>query len=98
MYPATGRFNTITDAREWMETFVYWYNHEHLHSAIKFVTPNQRHTVADKKILQNRQRVYEEAKSRTPNRWFTGKTRNWEHEGVVRLNPGRIKTASTKAS
>ncbi|SMG62915.1 hypothetical protein BMETH_1362675765271, partial [methanotrophic bacterial endosymbiont of Bathymodiolus sp.] len=28
-----------------------WYNDEHQHSAIKFVTPNQRHNGLDRDIL-----------------------------------------------
>ncbi|WP_169465840.1 hypothetical protein [Massilia polaris] len=31
------------NTRKWVGTFVRWYNEEHRHSAIKFVTPAQRH-------------------------------------------------------
>jgi len=34
--------------------FVGWYNNEHRHSRIKFVTPNQRHQGLDVEILENR--------------------------------------------
>jgi len=30
-------------ACEWVDEFVNWYNHQHRHSGIKFVTPQQRH-------------------------------------------------------
>src|SRR5271166_4108398 len=30
-------------ARRWVERFVGWYNGEHRHSAIRFVTPDERH-------------------------------------------------------
>ncbi|NYT46595.1 MAG: transposase family protein [Candidatus Methanofishera endochildressiae] len=36
-------FTCLNEARSWVEQFVHWYNDEHQHSAIKFVTPNQRH-------------------------------------------------------
>jgi len=85
-YPCVHKFDTITDARTWMEKFVQWYNNEPVHSAIKFVTPHQRHTGADVAILHNRQGVYETAKARHPNRW-SGKTRNWAHDSRVYLNP-----------
>jgi len=42
---------------------------EHLHSSIKFVTPEDRHNGKDIKILANRQHVYQEAKSKNPERW-----------------------------
>lgn len=91
-YPAADKFDTIIDARGWMEKFVFWYNNKHLHSGIKFVTPNQRHSGEDVKILQNRHRVYQKAKVRTPNRW-SGKTRNWDHNPVVLLNSNHVKSA-----
>src|SRR5680860_1061235 len=31
------------EAQAWVKSFVNWYNDEHLHSAIRFVTPNTRH-------------------------------------------------------
>ncbi|MCB5365039.1 transposase [Pusillimonas sp. CC-YST705] len=36
-------FASIEQARQWVQRFVTWYNTEHRHSAIKFVTPEQRH-------------------------------------------------------
>ncbi|MGH9439914.1 MAG: IS3 family transposase, partial [Terriglobia bacterium] len=36
-------FRDLTHAREWMASFVNWYNTEHLHSGIGYVTPQQRH-------------------------------------------------------
>ena len=47
-------FNNLNEARGWVDGFVHWYNDSHLHSAIKFVTPNQRHNGLDKAILANR--------------------------------------------
>ncbi len=84
-YP--GRpFLDLLAARAWVQRFVDWYNHEHLHSAINFVTPEQRHKGLDARILANRKRVYELAKSNHPERW-SGDTRNWEPVEVVYLNP-----------
>jgi putative transposase len=47
---------------------VDWYNNEHTHSGIKYVTPNQRHTDADVAILEVRKRTYKEAKNKNPQR------------------------------
>jgi transposase InsO family protein len=38
-YP--NAFDTLEDARRWMGDFVYWYNTEHMHSSIGYVTPHQ---------------------------------------------------------
>lgn len=65
-----------------------WYNEEHLHSAINFITPNMRHNGEDTDILINRKNVYEQAKSKHPERWG-GNTRNWEPITEVYLNPDK---------
>ena len=57
-YPDSA-FSGIDQAREWVSRFVQWYNTEHLHSAIRFVTPSSRHLGLDKAILVKRSGVYE---------------------------------------
>ncbi|MDD9303876.1 MAG: IS3 family transposase [Desulfobacter sp.] len=69
-------FEKIVEARDWAHRFVHWYNTEHLHSSIRFVTPEDRHTGKDFTILKNRHRIYQEAQLRHPERW-SGETRNW---------------------
>lgn len=86
-WPSEG-FASLAAAREWVAQFVNWYNHTHRHSAIRFVTPEQRHCGEDKEILQARSRVYQDAKARRPERW-SGETRNWAVIGTVALNPER---------
>ncbi len=83
-YPTN--FESIDDAEKWVKNFVYWYNYEHLHSEIKFVTPYSRHTGADEKILEKRKDVYESAKRNNPIRWFKGKVRSWDKLLKVGLN------------
>lgn len=78
-------FASIEAARRWVEDFVAWYNGEHLHSAIRYVTPNDRHEGRDVAILAARRQVYCDAKSRTPRRW-TRDIRNWTPVGDVALN------------
>ena len=79
-------FESIDAARAWVAGFVAWYNSEHLHSAIRYVTPDSRHRLQDTTILAARHRVYRAARMRTPSRW-TGDTRNWTPVGAVALNP-----------
>jgi hypothetical protein len=85
-YP--GRpFDSLAEAREWVAGFVQWYNTVHLHSAICFVSPDDRHFGREHDLLKKRREVYEAARRRHPERWSTGKTRNWDPVRVVVLNP-----------
>ena len=79
-------FESVEEARGWMDRFVAWYNHEHRHSGIRFVTPASRHAGEEVGILADRKRVYEIARERNPLRWSRG-IRNWEPIAKVRLNP-----------
>ncbi len=84
-------FINLSAARGWVQGFADWYNHEHLHSAIRFVTPEQRHSGEDGAILAQRKQVYLKAQSNNPERW-RGDRRNWEPISVVFLNPDKPKT------
>jgi len=81
-------FNSLDTSRQWVCGFVHWYNEEHHHSALKFVTPAQRHRGEDARLLMDRHLLYEAAKQKHPERW-SGPTRNWAPEKIVFLNPGR---------
>jgi transposase InsO family protein len=87
-FPLHHRFATLADARTWCETFVNGYNRQHLHSALKFVTPEQRHSGEDQLIREKRHKVYQMAKQQCPERW-SGNTRNWSLPEVVTLNPNK---------
>jgi putative transposase len=88
-YP-DGAFASLEEARTWVTKFVHWYNNEHLHSGIRFVTPQSRHEGNDGAILQRRHNVYENARLANPARW-SRHTRNWSVIKEVRLNPGKEK-------
>ena len=88
-YPERA-FEDIAAARTWVERFVRWYNHEHRHSAIRFVTPDERHSGEDHDILQRREKVYDQARKRHPQRW-SGRTRNWTPVDGVYLTSYRPK-------
>jgi putative transposase len=85
-------FARITDARDWVTGLVEWYNHEHRHSAIRFVTPGQRHEGLDENLLVKRKAIYETARARNPQRW-SGGTRNWQRVQAVNLNPDKTETS-----
>jgi len=91
-WPSEG-FESLDNARQWVGSFVEWYNTAHRHSRIKFVTPDQRHNGEDIEILENRKKLYEEQKKQNPQRWSSD-TRNWEHIKEVELNPEQNKLAA----
>ena len=84
-YPSKP-FSSIEETRQWVTGFVAWYNTEHLHSAIGFVTPDDRHGGRDMLFLERRRLVYERARRKHPERW-SGSTRSWEYVERVSLNP-----------
>ncbi len=94
-FPAKG-FADLDGARAWAAGFVRWYNFEHRHSGIRYVSPAQRHAGEDHAILAARHDLYTRARELNPARW-AGTTRNWSPIGAVTLNPERdsiIKTHS----
>lgn len=79
-------FASCKAAACWVARFVEWYNTEHRHSAIRYVTPEQRHHGHDQNILARRHQLYQLVRRSHPERW-TGSTRNWTPVGAVLLNP-----------
>jgi len=94
-YP--GKFSSIEDAQLWVKGFVYWYNREHMHSRIGFVTPHERHYAKDIEILKTRRETYLKAYEKNPGRW-SRKPKSWEHEKVVGINYQHDKKELNKAS
>jgi putative transposase len=84
-YPSKP-FDHIEQAQSWVYGFVFWYNTQHLHSAIRYVTPDDRHFGREEHILANRKKVYEKARNQNPNRWAKS-IRNWNPVHRVCLNP-----------
>jgi len=96
-FPVKG-FAELDAAREWAARFVHWYNDEHRHSGIRYVTPSQRHAGRDRGLLAGRHELYQRARQFNPRRW-SGQTRDWTPVAAVTLNPERdsvIRTASPR--
>lgn len=83
-------FASLEEAREWVSLFVKWYNHDHHHSGLKFLTPYQRRSGLSEQILAKRHAVYEAAKAEHPERWNGRATRDWTLPDVVYLNPEKV--------
>lgn len=95
-WPVQG-FTNVDEARAWVRDFMAWYNHEHCHSRIRFVTPAQRHRGEDHDILAKRHAVYQAARAMHPERW-SGETRDWSPIGTVMLNPDRTDVVLQKVA
>ena len=96
VFPQKG-FPDLAPARQWANRFVHWYNHEHRHSGIRYVTPAQRHGGHDRTLLAERHAIYQRARERNPRRW-SGQTRNWTPISDVTLNPERDSLVPSQTS
>lgn len=83
-FPAKG-FTDLEQARQWASSFVHWYNHDHRHSGIRYVSPPQRQ---DHGVLEARHALYLRSRAHNPRRWARH-TRNWNPVAVVTLNSER---------
>ena len=95
-FPAKS-FADLDAARVWAADFVRWYNFDHRHSGIRYVSPAQRHAGDDHAILAARHALYRKARALNPSRWSRD-TRNWSPIKAVTLNPERdsiVKTSTT---
>ncbi len=84
-YPKS--FKSIEEAREWMSEFVDWYNNEHMHTRLNYITPAQRRNGKCQDIFDRRYKTFEKARSKHPERW-SGKIKNWYLENEVLLKKG----------
>ena len=84
---ATGVFSEVVD----------WYMTEHRHSKIGFVTPMQRRTGEDIKLLERRRETYRKAREKYPERWSKN-VRKWDRPETVTLNPRRKKKELGRAA
>lgn len=85
IFPENG-FSSLIEAREWVKDFVHWYNDIHYHSGINFMTPNDRHNGHGETIMKKRQKVYEKAREKHPERWAK-RIKDWSLPPYVALNP-----------
>jgi putative transposase len=86
-------FDTLEAAREWVQRFVQWYNEEHCHSGLKYVSPGQRHRGEASDLLARRRVLYRSARMQNPARW-SGAIRNWHLADAVYLNPERASASA----
>ena len=80
-------FSSLEDARQWCREFVEWYNHEHHHQGIGWMTPAQVHYGKAAELLQARQVTLDAALAAHPNRFVRGQVHAPGPPSCVLLNP-----------
>ena len=86
-------FTTITNAREWFANFINWYNQEHKHSGLQYVTPMQKRTGKHISIFRKRNKILQAAKDKHPERWGCRATKKYSVVNAEILNPAENKSA-----
>jgi len=90
-------FASIEAANDWVADFIHWYNCVHLHSAIGYVTPEQKHNGEAAKIIEARNEVKRAAYESKKHRW-SGKCAELIDVKEVVLNPSLERIEATIAS
>lgn len=81
------RFGGYEDGLAYCTPFVHWYNNEHYHSGIQFLTPAMVHQGQADEILRQRHQRMLEAYSKTPGRFIAGPPALKTLERAVYINP-----------
>jgi putative transposase len=90
------RFGSLQHARAWCAPFFQWYNHEHRHSGIAYLTPADVHLGRAEATLRRREEVLAEASRQHPERFVRGAARLpqlpeavWINRPVTPGDPGK---------
>ncbi len=67
-----SNFTTLQAARDWLARFIDWYNTQHRHCGIGYVTPFQKHNGLDIELLESRQETLNSAALAHPERFVRG--------------------------
>jgi putative transposase len=97
-YP--DRFGSYEDGLMWCRAFFPWYNQEHRHSGIKYLTPASVHEGRGQAILTQRHHSMMAAYAARPERFPNGPPRCATLPGAVWINPpedrSRVETHTEK--
>ena len=86
------RFGSVEDARAFGHVFFPWYNDEHHHSALGFMTPAVVHYGRAKGVREKRRQILDAAFAAHPERFVKGKPQPAELPPAVWINPPEKKT------
>jgi putative transposase len=95
-YP--DRFGSLPDAHTWAHTFFPWYNDEHHHSGLGYMTPKAIHYGQAAHLWHQRQRALELAYAAHPERFVKGLPQPPALPSAVWINPPKVAGASAVAA
>lgn len=81
------RFGSIEDARAFCQAFFQWYNQEHRHSGIAYLTPANVHDGRAGEVVAKRQIALDAAYKAHPERFVKGPPKHPKLDGAVWINP-----------
>lgn len=81
------RFGSIQDARAFGQDFFTWYNDEHRHSGIGWLTPKMAHYGLAEDVTAFRQKILDQAYQNHPERFVNKKPKAPELPKIVWINP-----------
>ncbi|MCL1484228.1 MAG: IS3 family transposase [Marinobacter sp.] len=84
-YP--GRFESVSHARQWFESYVDWYNFEHHHSGLAGFTPEQVFTGRYQELAVTRQQALDRWYQANPERFVCGRPVAHMPPTSVAINP-----------
>jgi putative transposase len=84
------RFGSLVDARTWAQAFFPWYNEEHHHSGIGFMTPAAMHSGEAARLFTERQRTLSAAYAAHPERFVKGRPIPPALPTAVWINPPKL--------
>lgn len=88
-YP--GRFESISHARNWCESYFDWYNFTHHHSGLSGYTPEQVFTGRHTQVADQRTTVLAAAYKANPERFVRGQPKVAAVPKIVEINPVTLK-------
>jgi putative transposase len=85
-----GNFGSLQDVRAFCGPYFDWYNDEHMHSGVGYMTPAAVHYGEAPRILEGRQEVLSLAYAKHPERFVHGAPRPPQLPEAVWINPPKL--------
>lgn len=88
------RFGSIEHARAFCYDYFHWYNHEHRHSGIGYMTPANVHQGLAEAVYTARQEILDRAFQARPERFSKGQPKPPAMPGPAWINPPKKESAA----
>lgn len=84
------RFESLEEAQAFCKSFFDWYNNDHYHSGIGYMTPAVRHHGLDEECNRDRQEVLTQAYKENPERFVRGMPKTFKLPKAAWINPPKL--------